>query len=56
VKPCSAITASTRLRVSSLTKGELLMTRETVFFDTSASRAISLMVADLPPGRLVSFT
>ena len=50
------MTASTRLRVSSLTKGELLMTRETVFFDTSARRAMSLMVAGLPPVRLGSFT
>jgi len=39
-----------------LTKGELLMTRETVFFDTSASRAMSLMVAGFPPVRRVSFT
>jgi len=39
-----------------LTKGELLMTRETVFFDTSASRAMSLMVAGLPPVRRGSFT
>jgi hypothetical protein len=31
-------------RVSGLTKGESLITRDTVFFDTSARRAMSLMV------------
>jgi hypothetical protein len=43
------MTASTRLRVSALTEGELLITRDTVFFDTRASRAMSLMVAGLDP-------
>jgi hypothetical protein len=33
-----------RARVSSRTKGDSLMTRETVFFDTLASRAMSLIV------------
>src|SRR5690606_20555410 len=50
VKPSSAITASTFSRVSSRTKGDLLITRETVFFETSAMRAMSLMVARRPSG------
>src|SRR4051812_28235906 len=33
-----------RARVSSRTNGDSLMTRETVFFETFARRAISLMV------------
>src|SRR5690349_19876526 len=41
-----------RARVSSCTSGDWLMTRETVFFDTLASRAMSLMVA-LRPGRML---
>ena len=36
--------ATIRVRVSSRTNGESLMTRETVFFETLASRAMSLMV------------
>src|SRR5688572_30147668 len=36
--------SSTRTRVSSLTNGDWLSTRETVFFDTLASRAMSLIV------------
>ncbi len=36
--------ASTRARVSSRRNGERLITRETVFFDTPDSRAMSLMV------------
>jgi len=56
VKPASAITASTLARVSSRTKGELLMTRLTVFLDTPARRATSLMVAGLPEERLESVT
>src|SRR5262249_41722871 len=42
------MTASILARVSSLTKGDWLMTRETVFFDTFARRAMSLMVARRP--------
>src|SRR5882724_11092448 len=42
------MTASIFARVASLTKGDWLITRETVFFDTLASRAISLMVARRP--------
>src|ERR1700716_2462980 len=45
------MTASILARVASLTKGDWLITRETVFFDTLASRAMSLMVA-LRPLRL----
>ena len=40
----SLITALTRSRVAVRTNGELLMTRETVFFETLASRATSLIV------------
>jgi hypothetical protein len=36
--------------VSCRTSGELLMIRDTVFFDTPARRAMSLMVAALPAG------
>src|ERR1700730_1769784 len=42
------MTASILARVASLTKGDWLITRETVFFDTLASRAMSLMVALRP--------
>src|ERR1700704_5380242 len=42
------MTASILARVASLTKGDWLITRETVFFETLASRAISLMVALRP--------
>src|SRR5271163_1381523 len=38
------MTASTRSLVSTFTKSDLLMTRDTVFFDTSAKRAMSLIV------------
>jgi len=41
-----------RARVSSCTSGDWLMTRDTVFFETLASRAMSLMVA-LRPGRML---
>src|SRR6478752_6874853 len=44
------MTASMRARVSSCTSGDWLITRDTVFFETLASRAMSLMVA-LRPGR-----
>jgi len=37
-------------RVSPRTKGESLMTRETVFLETLARRAMSLIVARLRPG------
>ncbi len=37
-------------RVSPFTNGELLMTRDTVFFDTLARRAMSLMVGLRPRG------
>ena len=40
-------------RVASLTKGDWLITRDTVFFDTLASRAMSLIVA-LRPLRLAA--
>src|SRR3954471_16798115 len=43
------MTASIFARVASLTKGDWLMTRETVFLDTFARRAMSLMVARRPP-------
>src|SRR3982751_4708034 len=43
------MTAWMRARVASWTRGDWLMTRETVFFETLASRAMSLMVA-LRPG------
>ena len=39
--------ALTLSRVYSLTKGESLITRDTVFFDTFARRAMSLMVERL---------
>src|SRR4051794_22376736 len=42
------MTFSTRSRVSSFSSGELLMTRLTVFFDTLARRATSLIVGGLP--------
>src|SRR5580704_8109909 len=42
------MTASIRARVSSFTNGDWLMTRETVFFDTPARRAMSFMVARWP--------
>jgi hypothetical protein len=42
------ITASIFARVSSFTNGDWLMTRDTVFFDTLARRAMSLMVARRP--------
>jgi hypothetical protein len=42
------MTAWILARVSSCTIGERLMTRETVFFDTPAMRAISLMVTPRP--------
>jgi hypothetical protein len=38
-----------RARVASCTSGDWLMTRDTVFFETLARRAMSLMVA-LRPG------
>ena len=44
------MTDSTRVRVSSRTSGEALMTRETVFLETPASRAMSLMVTLRPAG------
>src|SRR6185436_9605 len=47
------MTAWMRARVSSCTSGDWLMTRDTVFFDTPASRAMSLMVA-LRPGLIVA--
>src|SRR3989337_4430696 len=40
-----------RVRVSSRTNGDSLMTRETVFFETLASRAMSLIVCFLPAPR-----
>src|SRR6476659_3357684 len=43
------MTAWIRARVASCTSGDWLMTRDTVFFDTLARRAMSLMVA-LRPG------
>ena len=43
------MTAWMRARVASCTSGDWLMTRETVFFETLARRAMSLMVA-LRPG------
>src|SRR5262245_15113590 len=43
------MTAWMRARVASCTSGDWLMTRETVFFETLASRAMSLIVA-LRPG------
>src|SRR5882672_6916185 len=42
------MTASILARVASLTNGDWLITRETVFFETLASRAMSLMVARRP--------
>src|SRR3982750_2176880 len=47
--PNLSMTAWMRARVASCTSGDWLMTRETVFFETLASRAMSLMVA-LRPG------
>src|SRR5690606_703291 len=44
VKPSCLMTSAMRARVSSRTNGDSLMTRETVFFDTFASRATSLIV------------
>src|SRR3954452_5961065 len=49
------MTASIFARVASLTKGDWLMTRETVFLDTFARRAMSLMVARRPPILSVTF-
>src|SRR5688572_6211630 len=43
------MTAWMRARVASCTSGDWLITRDTVFFETLASRAMSLMVA-LRPG------
>jgi hypothetical protein len=43
------MTAWIRARVASCTSGDWLMTRDTVFFETLARRAMSLMVA-LRPG------
>src|SRR5688572_26612558 len=43
------MTAWMRARVASCTRGDWLITRETVFLETLASRAMSLMVA-LRPG------
>jgi hypothetical protein len=42
--PSSAIASSTRERVSGLTLGLLLITRDTVIAETPASRATSLIV------------
>src|SRR5262245_3866488 len=42
------MTRSTRWRVSGLTRGEPLSTSDTVDFDTSAARAMSMMVAGRP--------
>src|SRR6476659_1758208 len=47
------MTAWMRARVSSCTSGDWLMTRDTVFFDTPARRAMSLMVA-LRPGLIAA--
>src|SRR6185503_18496766 len=47
--PNLSMTAWMRARVSSCTSGDWLMTRDTVFLETLASRAMSLMVA-LRPG------
>src|SRR5579885_2090445 len=46
----------TRSRSSSRTFGSLLMTRETVFIDTSATRATSMMVGFLSPAFIPSRT
>src|SRR5688572_4509706 len=56
------MTAWMRARVASCTSGDWLITRETVFFETLARRAMSLMVAlrpglipeGLPPGALAA--
>ena len=50
------MTFCTFSRVSARRSGELLMTRDTVFLETPASRATSLMVTGLPPVRLLSAT
>src|SRR5262245_57064493 len=50
-KPYLAIIALTLVRVSACTRGDSLMTRETVFLETPVRRAMSLMVARLPSGR-----
>ena len=42
--PTSAITSSTRARVAELTEGDPVMTRETVWYDTPAIRATSVML------------
>src|SRR5688572_2310110 len=47
--PNLSMTAWMRARVASCTSGDWLMTRDTVFFETLASRAMSLIVA-LRPG------
>src|SRR3954471_14202371 len=47
--PNLSMTAWMRARVASCTRGDWLMTRDTVFLETLASRAMSLMVA-LRPG------
>src|SRR5688572_17903888 len=44
------MTASIFARVSLFTNGDWLMTRETVFFETLARRAMSLIVARRPSG------
>src|SRR5262245_31375664 len=44
------MTASILARVSGFTNGDWLMTRDTVFFETLARRAMSLMVARRPRG------
>ena len=44
VKPSSRMIVVILRRVSSLTKGESLITRDTVFFETLAMRAMSLIV------------
>src|SRR5690242_15480829 len=50
------MTAWMRARVASCTSGDWLITRDTVFFETLASRAMSLIVALRPGLRPVTFT
>jgi hypothetical protein len=47
VNPVLLMISAMRVRVSSRTKGDSLMTRDTVFFETFARRAISLIVCFL---------
>ena len=52
-KPNCSIAFSTAARVLSVRNSERLITRLTVFFETPASAATSLIVGCLPPGPLV---